>query len=287
MLLFDYNRGISQTRKLLAKPFLFKIKEKFLGREGESFEKASMEIFKTTKYNYLSTSLPFIIEYPVILGLFFILYHPISILFPTLRSSLPALSEIAAGITTNRFSEINIIEAVRQNPKAFNEFNISGIANMKSSIFGIDVLHTAKMGDITMILPIITILYYLYIIVRLLIPVFKKQKKLQSVALQLALYIFIGASIAASSFSLPLVFYCYLVIFIIVSSITNRLINKFIIKTKKPWVIEQNAACQEILKKYGITEYVSALKDDTNKTTDENIKDSKEENEIISQENNN
>lgn len=269
MLLFDYNRGISQTRKLLAKPFLFKIKEKFLGREGENFEKASMEVFKATKYNYLTTSLPFIIEYPVILGLFFTLYHPISILFPELRSFLPALSEIASGITNNRFSEIGIIEAVRQSPEVFGNFDISGIINMRSSIFGIDILHTAKMGDITMALPIITVLYYLFIIVKLLIPVFKKQKKLRNIALQLALYIFVGISIAASSFSLPLVFYCYLVIFIILSSITNRLINKFIIKTKKPWVVEQNTVCQEILKKYGITEYVSALKDD--KETDANI----------------
>lgn len=279
MLLFDYNRGISQTRKLLAKPFLFKIKEKFLGREGENFEKASMEVFKATKYNYLTTSLPFIVEYPVILGLFFTLYHPISILFPELRSSLPALSEIASGITNNRFSEIGIIEAVRQSPEAFGNFDISGIINMRSSIFGIDILHTAKMGDITMALPIITVLYYLFIIVKLLIPVFKKQKKLRNIALQLALYIFVGISIAASSFSLPLVFYCYLVIFIILSSITNRLINKFIIKTKKPWVVEQNAVCQEILKKYGITEYVSALKDD--KETDTNI-NHVENNEIIS-----
>lgn len=279
MLLFDYNRGISQTRKLLAKPFLFKIKEKFLGREGENFEKASMEVFKATKYNYLTTSLPFIVEYPVILGLFFTLYHPISILFPELRSSLPALSEIASGITNNRFSEIGIIEAVRQSPEAFGNFDISGIINMRSSIFGIDILHTAKMGNITMALPIITVLYYLFIIVKLLIPVFKKQKKLRNIALQLALYIFVGISIAASSFSLPLVFYCYLVIFIILSSITNRLINKFIIKTKKPWVVEQNAVCQEILKKYGITEYVSALKDD--KETDTNI-NHVENNEIIS-----
>lgn len=279
MLLFDYNRGISQTRKLLAKPFLFKIKEKFLGREGENFEKASMEVFKATKYNYLTTSLPFIVEYPVILGLFFTLYHPISILFPELRSSLPALSEIASGITNNRFSEIGIIKAVRQSPEAFGNFDISGIINMRSSIFGIDILHTAKMGDITMALPIITVLYYLFIIVKLLIPVFKKQKKLRNIALQLALYIFVGISIAASSFSLPLVFYCYLVIFIILSSITNRLINKFIIKTKKTWVVEQNAVCQEILKKYGITEYVSALKDD--KETDTNI-NHVENNEIIS-----
>ena len=279
MLLFDYNRGISQTRKLLAKPFLFKIKEKFLGREGENFEKASMEVFKATKYNYLTTSLPFIVEYPVILGLFFTLYHPISILFPELRSSLPALSEIASGITDNRFSEIGIIEAVRQSPEAFGNFDISGIINLRSSIFGIDILHTAKMGDITMALPIITVLYYLFIIVKLLIPVFKKQKKLRNIALQLALYIFVGISIAASSFSLPLVFYCYLVIFIILSSITNRLINKFIIKTKKPWVVEQNTVCQEILKKYGITEYDSAPKDD--KETDTNI-NHVENNDIIS-----
>ena len=265
MLLFDYTRGMSQTKKLLAKPFLFKVKEKYLGRDGDNFEKASIEIFKATKYNYFSTSLPFLFEYPVILGLFFTLYHPISILFPALRTSLPELSEIASGITTSGFNEFNIIEAVRISPESFADFDVSGIANMPTSIFGVDILHTAKVGDITMVLPILAIVYYLYIIIKVLVPVFKKQKRLRSVALPLALYIMIGCSIAVSSFSLPLVFYCYLIVFVTIGSITNKLLNKFIIKNKKPWVVKQNAVCQEILKKYGITEYVTALKDDLNR----------------------
>lgn len=262
MTLFDYSRGINQTKSLLAKPFLFKIKEKFLGREGDNFEKATMEIFKATGYNYFSSSILLFIEYPVILGLFFTLYHPISILFPDLRASLPALSEIASEVTTKGFKELNIIEAVRQSPESFAGFNISGIINMKSSIFGIDILHTAKFGDVTMILPMIAIAYYLYAIIKLLLPVFKKQKRLRDVALALSLYIIVGCSITVSAFSLPLVFYCYLIVFITISSITNRMINKLIIKTKKPWVDKQNKVCQEILKKYGITEYVSAIKED-------------------------
>ena len=273
MTLFDYSRGINQTKSLLAKPFLFKVKEKFLGREGDNFEKATMELFKATGYNYFSSSILLFIEYPVILGLIFTLYHPISILFPDLRASLPALSEIASEITTRGFEELNIIEAVRQSPESFAGFNVSDIINMKSSIFGIDILHTAKFGDITMILPMIAITYYLYAIVKLLLPVFKKQKKLRDVALALSLYIIVGCSITVSAFSLPLVFYCYLIVFITISSITNRMINKLIIKTKKPWVEKQNKVCQEILKKYGITEYVSAIKEDLAEPTESVEKD--------------
>lgn len=275
MTLFDYLRGVNQIKALLAKPFLFKVKEKFLGREGDNFQNATLEIFKATGYNYFSSSIPLFIEYPVILGLFFTLYHPISILFPDLRASLPILSETALGITTKGFEELNIIEAVRQSPESFAGFNISGIIDMKSSIFGIDILHTAKMGNITMILPIIAIAYYLYAAIKLLLPVFKKQKKIRDVAVVLSLYIIVGCSITVSAFSLPLVFYCYLIVFITISNITNRMINKYIIKTKEPWVKKQNSVCQEILKKYGITEYVSAIKKNSPAPAENNQKDIK------------
>ena len=51
------------------------------------------------------------------------------------------------------------------------------------------------------------------------------------------------------------------------------MINKLIIKTKKPWVEKQNKVCQEILKKYGITEYVSAIKEDLAEPTESVEKD--------------
>lgn len=261
-LIFDYGRGIQQTRTLLAKPYLFKIKEKFLGREGDSFANATMEIFKATKYNYFAGTILFFIEYPIIIGVFFTLYHPISILFPTLRNFIPEMSEIASGVVTGGVEEINIIRAIRISPELFADFDISGIVSLKSSIFGMDVLDMAKVGDITMILPILAAIYYIYVIVRTIIPVIKKDKKLKDVVVMLALYIIIGCSIIASSFSLPLVFYCYLMIYIPIGMVATKVINKILIKTKKPWVKEKNKVCQEILKKYGIEEYVSALKEE-------------------------
>ena len=263
MVIFDYTRTLQKAKSLLAKPYLFKIKEKFLGREGSNFENATMEIFKATGSNYFSTALPVLIEYPIIIGLFFSLYHPISVLFPSLRASIPAMSEISAGIAKGPFEEINIIMALRKSPASFSEFSISKLQAMNSSFFGIDILKTAEWGNITMILPLIAIAYYLFVIVKLLIPVFKKEKKLREIAIFLALYIIVGCSITASAFSLPLVFYCYLLVFIPISSISNKVVNNIVVKTKKPWVEKQNKVCQEILKKYGIEEYVSALKEDT------------------------
>lgn len=261
-LIFDYEREIQKTRTLLAKPFLFKIKEKFLGREGDNFANATMEVFKATKYNYFTTTILFFIEYPLLLGIFFTLYHPISVLFPTLRNFIPEMSEIASGVVTGGIEEINIIKAIRISPELFADFDISGILSMKTSILGIDVLETAKWGEITMILPVLTVLYYLYVIFRTILPVIKKERKLKDVVVMLALYIIIGCSITASSFSLPLVFYCYLVICIPVGVIANKIISHIVAKRKLPWIKEQNAVCQEILKKYEIEEYVSAIKEE-------------------------
>lgn len=267
MIFFDYTRGVQKAKSLLAKPYLFKIKEKFLGREGNNFENATMEIFKATKSNYISSALPVFIEYPIIIGLFFSLYHPISVLFPKLRDSIPEMAKIAEGISHGNIQELNIVSAVRKSPEAFSVFDISGIKSVNSSFCGIDIFETARFGDITMILPLIAIAYYLFVIIKLLVPVFKKQKKLREVALFLALYIIVGCSITASAFSLPLVFYCYLLIFIPIGSLSNKLVTSFIVKTKKPWVERQNKVCQEILKKYGIEEYVSALREDSDTET--------------------
>ena len=47
-IVFDYFRANQKVKVMLAKPFVAKIKDKFLGREGHAFEDATMEIFKTT-----------------------------------------------------------------------------------------------------------------------------------------------------------------------------------------------------------------------------------------------
>ena len=87
----------------------------------------------------------------------------------------------------------------------------------------------------------------------------------------IALYIIVGASITASAFSLPLVFYIYLFIFIVIGSISGKIIDSIVSKRRKEWVIKTNRKCQEILKKYGIEEYVTAIPE-TKNAGDENIK---------------
>lgn len=256
---FDYFMACQKVRVLTAKPFLFKIKEKFLGREGNNFEDATLEIFKATGSNYFSTVIPILFEYPVIFGLFFTLYHPISVLFPSLRNVIPAMEDAAEKIVSGSFGEINIINAVKSSPEAFSGFDISGILKIQSSFWAFDIFKTASLKDITVVLPMLTVAFYLFSIIKLLIPVFKKEKKLRSVAFMLALYIIIGASITASAFSLPLVFYLYLFTFIVVGSISHKIIDAIVSKKRKDWVISTNKKCQDILRKYEIEDYVSAI----------------------------
>lgn len=258
-IVFDYFRANQKVKVMLAKPFVAKIKDKFLGREGHAFEDATMEIFKTTGSNYFSTALPILFEYPVIIGLFFTVYHPISSLFPAMMKHIPAMETVAERICTSTFSEINIIRAVQYSPEAFTGFNISGIQNIHSSILGVNLFDTAKWTNITVALPILTMVYYLFVIIKMLVPVFKKEKKLRSVAPVLALYILVAFSICCCAFSMPLIFYCYLFIFLVIGSLANKIIDRIVYKRKKDWVKSKNRECQEILKKYGVEEYVSAI----------------------------
>ena len=87
---------------------------------------------------------------------------------------IPAMEAVAERICTSTFSEINIIRAVQYSPEAFTGFNISGIQNIHSSILGVNLFDTAKWTNITVALPILTMVYYLFVIIKMLVPVFKK-----------------------------------------------------------------------------------------------------------------
>ena len=258
-IVFDYFRAIQKVKIKLAKPFVAKIKDKFLGREGHMFEDATLELFKATGSNYFSSFLPFLVEYPVIIGLFFTLYHPISILFPEYRDLIPQLDIVAKGICEGNIQEVNIIRAFQLSPDSFAGFNLSGLQGFNSSIFGINIFETASVNSISVIFPAFALTWYLLGIVKMLIPVFTKQKKIRDIVIYLLLYIFVTVSMVSCAFVLPLIFYIYLFIFIILGSAAGKIIDNIIYKRKKEWVKTKNKECQEILKKYGVTEYVSAI----------------------------
>lgn len=261
-LIFDYTKTTAKLRTSLAKPFVFKIKEKYLGKDSEKFEKATLEVFNVTKTSQFTKAAPILIEYPMMIAMFYVLYHPVSVLFPALRDKIPELSKLANAIRPGVTDEINIMNAVRLHPDAFVEkgFDITAIQGVNTSLFGkVDLFSSAALNDLSIILPIALLAYFAYGLFRMLLPVFQKKQPFKSVALMFGIYAFISLSLVVSAFKLPLIFYLYFIIFLGIGIPVNKIMDTMVAKKKKEWVIHANRECQDILKKYEIEEYVSAI----------------------------
>ena len=261
MVVVDYFTIKSTIHSRLSSPFSKKIKEKFIGKDGEKFTNASMELFKLTKTSYLGRIVPYIIYIPYIALIFNLINSPISLFFPQYSTYLPQMQEIALTVNSGYMQEFGIIRALRENPSAFTSLgvDIAPLQNFNTGIFGLDVIEPVKLNSLGVILPILIAAYYIYKIVKLLIPVVKKQVSLSKVGFSLGLNIFLGFSIAGTAFTMNAVYHLYFIIFFGLGLFVHWIINKMLTKIMKPWIIETNTKCQELLKKYGIEDSVSAV----------------------------
>lgn len=261
----DYIKANSSLKVQIANPYLFKIKEKFLGKDNDVFQKASFEIIDITHVNKcIVPLLTFIVEFPIIFGLFFVLYNPISVLYGINTFDINALWDVAKEIVPVGISkEMDIVNAVAVNPEAFNTFQVADIAAINSHLLGINLFEPAKTHTLSSAFPILIICVQLFYIIKILVQIIRKKTTLKKQSLPLALYVLAGVIMSTAAFKLPMVFYLYFVVFSGIGLASNRII-KLIMKEKIPKAKEKNAACQEILKKYNVTDFVSAFQDEIN-----------------------
>lgn len=255
-----YFKSTKVVRTQLAKPFLFKIKEKFLGKDNEKFQNGSLKIFSITKTSQFSTTWPTIVELFFLFPILTVLYNPITYVFKGLSGQIDVLYEKAANIVSAGLSkEIDIINAIRTNPTTFADVDIEPILNMNTNIFGFDVFKPADINGSSIILPILMVLFFIYRTIKLVVPVLRKKVRLRRVVLPLSLNIIICSSMSVAALTLPMIFYLYFVVFAIVGLIGEKVINTIIMKKYKNWVKEANAKCQEVLLDLGVEEKVSAI----------------------------
>ncbi len=262
-IIFDYYMTSQSMRMKIAAPFMAKLKQKFLGKDSDKFMNASMEVLKTTGASHMGKFVPFFFEYPILVFIGYVIYHPISVLFPAFKSSIPVLSEIASKYETSGFQEFNIINAIKTHPEAFDK-DVLSIGYLNTKIFSaIDLTKPASFKSFGFIVPLLIIGFYIFNIIKLLIPVFKREKTLKSVGLMLGVYVFVAIILSTTIFSQPQMLYLYLMIFLIIGAFSSKIIDSYIFRTKKQWIKEKNEQCKEILKKYEVEESVSALKEES------------------------
>ena len=264
-----YFKSTKVVRTQLAKPFLFKIKEKFLGKDNEKFQNGSLKIFSLTKTSQFSTTWPTIVELFFLFPILTVLYNPITYVFKGLSGQIDVLYDKASKIVSAGLSkEIDIINAIRTNPTAFSDVDTTPILDMNTNIFGFDIFKPADIGGLSVVLPILMIVFFLYRTIKLIVPVLRKKVKLRKVVLPLSLNIIICSSMSVAAFTLPMIFYLYFVVFTIVGLIGEKVINAIIMKRYKDWVKETNTKCQEVLRDLGVEEKVSAILE---KESDEDV----------------
>ena len=257
-------------------PFSSKIKEKFLGKDGEKFQNASLEVFKVTKTSYLGRIVPMITYIIAISFIYYVISHPISLIFPQYIDIMPQLQEVANTVEGAGIQEFGIINALRINPGAFSGISadLTPIVQFNTSWLGIDIMLPVNLKSFGVILPILITAYFLYVIAKMVIPVIKKKVELSKIGFKLALFIFCAFLSIGSTFTSSIIIHIYFLIVLGFGLFTNPFFNKLLTKKMKPWIIETNGKCQEILKKYGIEDEVTAVhvnkKADTEHTVSDN-----------------
>lgn len=263
MSILDYIKANNAAKVQVANPFLSKVKEKYLGKDNDIFQKASFEIIDATHVNKFTVPLiTFFIEFPVIFGMFFVLYNPISVLFGVNTFDINGLWNVAKEIVPVGISkEMDIVNAIHVNPGAFKEFSVADIASINSGFFDINLFEPAKTNTVSVIFPVLIICLQLFYIVKIIVQILRKKTTLKKQSVPLALYVLAGLVMSTAAFGLPMIFYLYFIIFTTIGFVSDGLI-KFIMKKKVPMAKENNKICQEILKKYNIEDYVTAFQTD-------------------------
>ena len=259
--LFDYMRTKSMIRSKLARPYVAKIKDKFLGKDAKSFENATLEVFKVTKTSQWSKFVPYLIEYPLILLVYRMIVHPVQVFFPNMVSHLDTMCE--TGGISGVFSEMSLIHKIQESPSLFSGFDTTGIDAFNTKLFGvIDLYQPAAWGNISLVFPVLIMAFFVFKTVQVLLPAIQGKKTFKEVGIGAGLMFVFGCLISSSVFVSPVFTYVYLLVFLVVGGISMWFWDRIMAKRMKDWLVRTDAECKTILQSYGVEDMVEVLSRD-------------------------
>lgn len=261
-MLLDYFQLYTSQKTLITAPYLLAVKKKYLGKD-DRFADASYELFQISKTNQLTKVIPALIQYPLYIGIFYVIYHPISMVYSQYNFNINKLFEIASTVNKITLPECSILSAVQTNPELFEGIkNINILSNFNTTFLGINITSPVEFGTLGMIFPIITIALLSINLIMMIKNYFKSTNnkfKFNGQLILVLLMLFVMISIATSSFYFPILFHIYYYIFFVLGKVSIN-ISKIIMKKYNKAEFDQlNEKCKEIAEKYELN---TVFKDD-------------------------
>ncbi|MBC8586321.1 membrane protein insertase YidC [Youxingia wuxianensis] len=125
----------SMVKMAIFRPRMEEIQKKYANNR-EKMNEELMKLYEEEHYNPMSGCLPMLIQFPILFGLIDVIYRPLTHILRLGTELIEPATEIAKtvlGGTLNSYSvQLNIIDAVNQNPDAF--VSLPGFAEKVSSM---------------------------------------------------------------------------------------------------------------------------------------------------------
>jgi len=144
------------------------------GGNGELIMQETRALYKKERYSTFKGLLPLLVQIPIILGLIDVIYKPLQHLLhldPQAITGLIARTSELLGISPGDLgygAQLRVLEAVQGSPDAFLNMSVPGTGSLDSlitqitsidvSFLGIDLAAIPQLGEITLIIPILSAL---------------------------------------------------------------------------------------------------------------------------------
>ena len=158
-------------------PKLEKLKKQYANNQ-QKLQEEQMKLYSEEGINPMASCLPLFIQFPILYGIFDVVYRPITHILRFNKDVINSAKEITKGILSadggtvpayfQSRPEIYIVKEIQNNPAAFAEMNnpefVSAVENFNNKLFGlvdlgdIPTLHPEKWGIAAVILLMIPIM---------------------------------------------------------------------------------------------------------------------------------
>lgn len=128
-------------------PKLEKIKKQY-GNNQEKIQEATMQLYSEEGVNPMASCLPMFIQFPILYGIFDVVYRPITHILHINKDIINAAKEIVSNLVTaqemNSFKsrpELYILRSVKENPELFGDYPelVESVNSFQNTLFGADL----------------------------------------------------------------------------------------------------------------------------------------------------
>ena len=127
-------------------PKLEKLKKQY-GNNQEKLQEATMQLYNDEGVNPMASCLPMFIQFPILYGIFDVVYRPITHILRVNKDIIKEVTEIVKNMSygaEKHFSvrpELYILQAVKEHPDAFGDYPelVEAVTGFQNTLFGADL----------------------------------------------------------------------------------------------------------------------------------------------------